>query len=54
MYTGTMIEDLMNAVCRAEEKARDEEEQVRATRMQPLPTYLFDFNRAETTMVWVA
>jgi hypothetical protein len=54
MFTGTVIDDLIAAVRRAEDTARHCEELVRVSKFQPVPTYLFDLRRADSTMVWVA
>jgi hypothetical protein len=54
MFTGTVIDELIAAVRRAEDTARTHEELVRVPRFQPVPTYLFDLRHADSTMVWVA
>jgi hypothetical protein len=54
MFTGTVIDELIATVRRAEDTARHNEELVRVARFQPVPTYLFDLRRADSTTVWVA
>jgi hypothetical protein len=54
MFTGTVIDDLIAVVRRAEDSARLNEELVRVPKFQPMPTYLFDLQQSDSTMVWVA
>jgi hypothetical protein len=54
MFTGTVIDDLIAAVRRAEDTARHHEEMVRVPNFQPVPTYCFDLRRADSSMVWAA